>query len=253
LKSEQEKADIIGDIMIQDNDIRKLYLEEELLMSKDILVVGMKELQSISPSNDQYYVPLQLISMAFERLMKCYLCLGYYEQNNRFCSYQELKKYGHNLLNLKEAILRDYFNSHKIPALEEDKRFLEENDDLREMLSILSDFGEYLRYYNLDVVTGVDKSDIDVKRRWDTFEDKLIDRDSFMREHFLRNCYDNKISSFVNKEIIILIESFVRALSRQFTIGRLSNLAKQLSVHYKGFYNLMDNELGTRNYTSFKA
>lgn len=50
------------------------------------------------------------------------------------------------------------------------------------------------------------------------------------------------------RRIIIILEKFVRSISRQFTVGKLGAIALQYSSVYHPFIMLGDEELGTKNY-----
>jgi hypothetical protein len=49
-------------------------------------------------------------------------------------------------------------------------------------------------------------------------------------------------------EIVIIIERFVRAISRQFTLGQHGEELQRLSVIFTNFRNLSDCELGQKDY-----
>ena len=64
-------------------------------------------------ANDFYYLPFQLISSGFERLMKCYICLGHIEKEGSFPeSLLFRKKLGHDLIKLKKHITENYFQEN---------------------------------------------------------------------------------------------------------------------------------------------
>lgn len=69
---------------MNDETIRKLSLNEELNTSVRLIKLGFGEYQNLDMSNDFYYLPFQLISSGFERLMKCYICLGHLEKEGKF-------------------------------------------------------------------------------------------------------------------------------------------------------------------------
>jgi len=52
----------------------------------------------------------------------------------------------------------------------------------------------------------------------------------------------------VQRWIVIILEKFVRSISRQFTLGKLGAIALQYSSTYYPFIMLTDEDLGTRNY-----
>ena len=52
----------------------------------------------------------------------------------------------------------------------------------------------------------------------------------------------------INRRLIVPLERFARALARQFTLGELGKLAKELSGAVHPFLFLMDSDLGKREY-----
>ncbi len=74
--------------------LKDIHLHNELLTSCKLIEIGFGELQNINLANDFYHLPHQLLSSGFERLMKCHICLGYYEKNNSYPKKHILKKYG---------------------------------------------------------------------------------------------------------------------------------------------------------------
>jgi hypothetical protein len=119
---------------------------------------------------------------------------------------------------------------------------------LADCVRILSLFGKFGRYYNLDVVAGSQHGPIDPKSEWETLESGienitpyLIDMEKMHTDYYPR----------VHSQIIAKLERLVRAIALQFTIGdhpdtkgRLS----QTSCVYTDFRNLRDEKLGTRDY-----
>ena len=232
--------------------LKDIYLHDELLTSLRLIEIGLGEFQGIDFSNDFYHLPFQLLSSGFERLMKCHICFGYHENNGNYPDSKFLKKCGgrggHDLLELKNKILDSYFSINQIPVLENDYEYLSNDDDLNKLLYLLSEFGKYARYYNLDVITEANNPSIDVKSLWEEYETSKI---SASPE--LLNLIDNietqkEAYSSIQREIIIMLESFVRSISRQFTIGKLGDRALQNSSVLYDFITLKDGDLGDRDY-----
>jgi hypothetical protein len=222
---------------------KDIHLNLEMETSIKLIKIGLKEYQNISMSNDFYYIPFQLLSNGIERLMKCYLCLGYHENNNNYPDIKILKgfggKTGHDLLDLKSTISSDYFNDSS-KALKDDKRFIEFNPELEIIINLLSEFGKYARYYNFDIITSAKKTSININEKWSEFETDFSQK--------LKKSDIPLEFSSVQKYIIVKIERFIRALCRQFTLGELRNKAKSLSSYYSDFLKLSDSDLGLTKY-----
>jgi len=162
------------------NNIRPqqwISFNEEILTSIRLLQLGLRELQEIGFENDFYHLPLLLLSSGFERLMKCMICLKYFDNNAKFPTSEEIKSFGHNLVDLKDKIVSDCISkdtSYKRPATKQDYEFLTEDNGSDKLIKILSDFGQNARYHNLNVVGGENTPRTDIKARIEEFELHLI-------------------------------------------------------------------------------
>ncbi len=228
--------------------IRKVLLKEELDTSIKLIKLGFGEYQNLDMSNDFYYLPFQLISSGFERLMKCYICFGHIEKFNKFPEPELFrKKLKHDLLKLKNHITDNYFQENS-KALSDDLSFLKTDKDLDKLISLLSEFGKFARYYNLNVVTGEINPGIDVKALWEEYELSFILGDKKLLEKINNFESSDEVSRIITQKIIKQLEMFTRALSRQFTLGRLGDMAQQYSSGIYDFLLIEDSELGTKDY-----
>ena len=154
------------------NVIKNIHLHDELNTAVRLIEIGLGEFQNLDMGNDFYHLTFQLLSSGFERLMKCHICLGFFEKHGEYPNFKYLKNCGkpngHDLIQLKKIILNEYFSTHSIPVLIEDKDYLSNNSDLDKLIYLLSEFGKYARYYNFDVVTAASKPSVDVKTLWVT-------------------------------------------------------------------------------------
>jgi len=232
--------------------MKDICLHDELMISFKLIKLGFGELQNIDAGNDFYHLPFQFLSSGLERLMKCHICLGFHEAHNAYPDYTYLKKCGgrsgHDLRCLKNKILSDYFNTKGIPALISDKKFSIDDSDLQKFIHLLSEFGKLARYHNLNIVTSAKKPNIDVKQLWREYETNIILADSKLSNKFGELEYEKEIRAHVTQSVISKLERFVRALSRQFTLGRLGKKAQQFSSVYSDFITLADSRIGTIDY-----
>lgn len=232
--------------------LKDIYLHDELLTAFRLIEIGFGEFQNLDLANDFYHLPFQLVSSGFERLMKCHICFGYHEKNNSYPDSKYLKRCGgrngHDLIELKNNILKSYFSTCNIPVLKKDINFLSSDKELGELLYLLSEFGKYARYYNLDVVTSEAKPSIDVKSLWTNIENSIYTANpELLKKAMSIECEKEALDS-VQRLIIIKLELFVRAICRQFTIGKLGTKALQFSSVLHPFIMLRDKELGNRDY-----
>ena len=233
------------------NDMNKIHkdiaLYDELETSIKLIQLGFGELQNISGSNDFYFLPFQLLSSGFERLMKCHICLGYYEKHNQYPNQQHLKRLGHDLISLTDHIIENFFATNNIPLLEEDLKYLKNNSELRKLIGLLSEFGKFARYYNLDIVSGATNS-IDIKSMWQDFETEIFLQDYELKGNLSDFEAHQERSDSVTRNIIIFLEKFTSALSKQFTLGQLGKKAQQFSPVVFSFIKLVDKDFGCIDY-----
>lgn len=227
---------------------KDICLYEELNTSYQLIVTGLGELQEINMGNDFYHLPHLLLASGLERFMKCYICLVYEAREGKYPDFNMLRNLGHDLSKLNEEIINNYFAEDNRLTLKEDLLFLKENQKLKIILKILSEFGKYARYYNLDVVTGKSvQSSFDPKDEWGKLERSIEDPMPYLasnnQEGLHRDYYPR-----VNSKIISIIERFIRAITRQFTLGGHGGKLPQYYIPFSPFLGMMDNDLGTKDY-----
>lgn len=226
---------------------KKFALHKELEASIKLIELGFGEFQNLDMANDFYHLPFQLISSGFERLMKCHICLGHMEINGEFPNSKIFRfKLGHDLEKIKQHMIENYFKTRDIPALKDDLEYISKDKELNKLIKLLSEFGKSARYYNLDVVTGEKKPSIDVEALWQEFEINLLSKDKELAKKINDPKNLNEVLDVISKIIIIKLERFVRAIARQFTLGKLGKLADQYSPTVFPFLMLM--ELGVTDY-----
>ena len=234
-----------------DQAFKEALLSEELRTSVRLIELGLGEIQNLGKADSFRHLPFQLLSSGIERLLKCHICFGFFEQNRRLPSFNKLKncggRSGHDLIELHKEVAKNYFNK-PVPALKQDFEYISSETKLHTMLELLSEFGKYSRYYNLDIVTGAEKPSRNVEGEWRIFEtDIALEHDGIVNKLSDINTagYAN---DFINRQIVILVEKYIRAIARQYTIGGLGQKAKQHSSVLMYFITLKDEKLGTTNY-----
>lgn len=231
-------------------------LLEELQTSSKLIKLGLGELQNINFDNDFYFLPFQLISQGFERFLKSYICLGYFDIHKKYPAPNYLKGLSHDLELLLKEILENYFTDYDRAQFDEDLDFLTKNSDLKELLYILSEFGKKARYYNFDLITDDKKIGIDSKGLWIKFEDRVIKEDTNWLEKLNDFDKQHEVYEKLSRHIIIIFEKFTSSLSRQFNFNCLGEKGVQMTISsYFDFallhekkYGLTDYRLVTTNY-----
>lgn len=238
----------MGDNYTKLDSYKEFSLDTELRASIRLIEIGLGELQNLSPSNNFYHLPFQLLASGFERLMKCHICYGHHEKHESFPSFKELKNAGHDLLELKSSILKDYFQINVIPLLQDDYNYLSSDEDINQLLDILSEFGKAARYYNLDIVTESTKPIRNVEEEWKAYETKIILADSTLLRKSVSFEESDEAQQIVTRHIIILLERFVGGLARQFTMGKLGKKAQQHSYVIFRYISMYNDKLGITDY-----
>lgn len=223
-------------------------LQDELLTAYNLIAHSIIELESISLSNNFYFIILQNLSQGFERLMKVYLCLAFQNKKNAYPPPRYFKKYGHDLVKIKSKIIADYFINHG-NQFELDYEFLVNNENLNELLKILSDFGKYGRYYNLDYILGNNNELVNPIKEWEKLENKLMDKNSIKK--LMHRNIEGEVYIEINQKLIILIEKFTASLSRQMNFKSIGKNARSLNLNSDqyGFGQLFEGDYYTHNYT----
>ncbi len=223
-------------------------LLDELETSHKLIEAGFGSLQEIDMGNDFYHLPHQLIASGFERLMKCYISLVYEDLNGSYPDMAYMRSLGHDLEDLLQKICADFYGGKTRPLVQQEFDFITTDPTLQECIRVLSLFGRFGRYYNLDIVAGSPHSPVDPKSEWEAIESAIEDVTPFLgdMESLHRDYYPR-----VHSKLIAKMERLARAIAFQFTIGDHADKngrLRQTSVVYTDLRNLRDEKLGTIDY-----
>jgi hypothetical protein len=237
---------------MENTSYRKTCLRMEVETAVKLLKKGMGDLQNIDGANNFYYAPILLLSSGYERLIKCLLCLALMDEDMNFAEepYDTQGRKGHDLVLLLNRLLevcekKKY--SSKFPEARTDIEFLSEDDNLRKVVSLLSDFAQGGRYYNLDIVRPGNSKYQDPTRTWQRIEMTIIEQNEVLSKKLNNGDFD-ALRREINRELIITLEKFARALSRLFTLADFGDFAKQVSPSVFDYLMLMNKDLGTKDY-----
>lgn len=142
-----------------DEQNRFFHLLDELRNANQLLTDGFGALQEIDRDKDSYHIPHQLIASGLERLMKCFIAVVHHGKNGEFPNIEFFSnnKLGHNLENLKTKICQDYYGGRDRPYVDAEYQFLMTDQYLKDAINILTRFGKFGRYYNINVIAGSTK------------------------------------------------------------------------------------------------
>ena len=230
-------------------NIKYFALLEEFEISNKLIKLGFGELQNINLSNDFSFLPFQLLSQGFERFMKAYICIGYFNKNGVLPDFIYLKSLGHDLEKLLKEITNNYYYDYDRPQFDLDNKFIQTNEDLKKLIFILSEFGKLSRYHNFDLITNNTKIGVDTKKLWEEFGNTILNNKDYEKLMDFDLCHE--VYEKITNHIIIVFEKFVSALSRQFVFKCLGQKALQLSVTIAfDFGMLYDKDFGKKDYRS---
>lgn len=226
-------------------------LLEEFETSNRLIRMGLGELQNLNISNNFYFLPFQLLSQGFERLMKAFICISHLEQNKKLPDYKHLKGLGHDLNKLLLEILSKHYYDFERPQFSIDKDFLENDKEFRHLFYIISEFGKHARYYNFDVITNSTKPSINTVQIWKEFENELIKKLNISYDKILSfdSTVNNEVYNEISRYIIVKFEKYISAISRQIIFNKTGQLGKQLSVtNIFDFGLLYEKDFGNTDY-----
>ena len=231
---------------------RSFAFDQELLNAIRLIKAGLGQLQALDGTHDFYHLPLLTLASGFERFMKVTLCFRWLEVKGSFPNsgvFPSGRK-GHDLKHLLEKIRIECFSDDyvdNVPVASDDFEYLN-SEALLSFISVLSEFGQSARYYNLDVIVGRAVRTEDPHSAWQRLEMEIfLERTDLIRE-IKNNPASSRVRLEVNNEIVSRLERFARALARLYTIGKIGVEAKRYIGHIADFLFLSDTQLGKKIY-----
>ncbi len=234
---------------------RKISIVLEIERAIKYLRLGLGEIQNITPSNDFYDPVFLYLSGGLERLFKTMLCLSFQEKNSRLPSRNEIwnNRNGHDL-NLLKSKVEEISIPVSRPFASMDFDIITKDEFTNQVCATLSAFASRARYFNLDAVLGVEQ-DFDAQKAWEKME-STIGKEIYGEEKFYSLLSDfkeiDRIYSDTNQEIVIRLEKFFRALTRQFIFGDFSSESKTFIFQIESFTDIDDKQLGKTDYRQFE-
>ena len=164
---------------------------------------------------------------------------------------KELKRYGHNLIKLRDEILKNYDNlaiknKNMKEEIDEDKNFLQK-EELNDILEIFNEYasgkGRYYAFEFLDSNNIYEPKDL-LASLYNIFLENIENNKSSSQIEFLgdqRNidCLWNRM---IKSNLTPLIYKFLRALTRQFAYGILGDKGLEMSNELVSKYAYMKNK-----------
>lgn len=214
---------------------------------------GIVTINRIDAEVVKFHTCLLLVSQGLERLMKLVIIVGEFEQNSDSPPQTDVAGFKHNLIKLADAVVSfaeqiDYQESR--PASKEDMDFIRNDERLRKLLEILTDFGKRGRYYDLDTLLMNPKVSmrLDPATEFENFMDDIYRKNQGSQENISVPDY-----SMAKAEITEILQRFTRALCRMFIWGPLGATGRLVSPTVGPFWKLRDEDLSTPAKYLFKS
>jgi len=242
-----------------EEEVRITYLKNAVDKAVRLIHFGIKELEEINFVNsDNYEFIFLFLSRGFELLMKSMICFKSYEDDKSFPTEKEMKDMGHDLEKLRKEVIRNYdkipeYASEKYQEIENDKKFISNDDTLIKLIKLLTNFSKSGRYFELNFIT---KKEISKQRNGKRIIDcsnapiskmRILVHNYVVKNHpFLENLDDfndlNEPWLEANRLYIIPpLKKFIGTLARQFSLGILGDKAKGcISKDRYSYLNLKD-------------
>ncbi len=230
---------------------RELGLIEEIRIGFRFVRQGLHEIDRILPGNDFYHPPVQFLALGIERILKCMICMHHKELTGSYPTRSDkpwpLGAKGHDLMVLKGTVVK-FCTTLPGPAIG-DYNLIAHDKRVDDLFELLSAYGKGSRYFNLDEVL-IAGTNTDPMHEYDRLTGnlaltihgrKILDQitNPKTREEAYRT---------INKELKALVESIIRALSRQFIFGNFSSQSRRFIADLSPFYKLEDKNLGVNHY-----
>lgn len=226
---------------------QKLNVIMEMDICISVLTTGLALLQRDKHAVRKHFNFLLLLSTGMERLLKLLFIIKKYDTTGELVANQELKKYGHNI----EKLYDDYITLvnpciTRVPAIVEDERFMKEDQLLRALIKLFSDFGTSERYIYMDGITTHEKNFTTFDRRWEEVEsialpdfpnEKLIEPNGYLE--FMRTA---------TERIVICFERLLRALARTIVFSNSSVESRSLTSQFMAFAHYDERQFGKKLY-----
>jgi hypothetical protein len=228
---------------------------DELHTAIRLIKTGLRELQRLTADTDFFHLPILLLSSGFERMLKIAICCHELETTGEYPSRSVFPrgKRGHDLVVLLDDVTKRCFSDAylaRISTAKADLEFLRNDDKLRKVVRILSDFGQSARYYNLNVVLNEADPGPSPAEEWQTLETEVLQEDPAWVTLFGDLTQSDTLIAQINTNLTAHCERLARSLSRLFTLGALGSQAEQISPYTFHFLKLRDDQLGETDYES---
>ncbi len=203
---------------------------EEVKTAVFLIREGLISFKCLIDDVDLSHLPILLLSNGFERLLKTIICSSCLEKDLIKPNFGCIKT--HDVKKLLERVIKtaqEWTYERRCVKTKKDMAFLENCKDLRELIILLTDFGDKSgRYYNIDLIIGDKKDYVDPSKAFIVYCDKKM---------------TDGVSDPIS-HITTVLQKFARALCRMFIWGEVGQMGKDAETIVEDFLYLNDEELG---------
>ncbi len=206
---------------------QRIALLNGLTDSSRLIELGMSELHAIDGANESTHAMLHLLSHGFERLVKYTLFLAMSAQNASPPDSEHMRGLSHNIEKALDELLAlvtpdaDYAGKQ---AAADDLGFMRNDPDLKRVLVLLSRFGKFDRYYDLNVLIDpkVAESTMDPAAEWKEIENDFVFRIPGALDAIASDpTAASKLLIQANRDIAAVLDRFHRCLTHMWFWGAL--------------------------------
>lgn len=226
-------------------------LFEEIEDCRSYITNGIAKLQVGDFATDyDYDTVTQLLQQGFEKLLKNYICIAEYQKSGRFPDTKYFKNYGHKITKLLDVILNQFYDVYNNATLhQQNKVFLATDKNLNHLINILSDFGSGGRYYHLDKLTKNPTSFRNHVEEWGLLRKNLTNETNIDYSLLYDNDYLLDIQLSITRKLVIIIEKFVSAIIRQYSLPHTGSIGNRLaSKSFSSFMIMTNDDFGKTDY-----
>lgn len=229
---------------------------EELLTAVRLVSSGLGQLRLLDDgASDFYHLPVLALQTGLERWFKISICYLHLEQHRVFppaTRFPRSRK-GHDIFPLVKDIAVSAYTPEleaRLPDLKLDREFLS-SPSLRRCISTLSLFGQFSRYYHLDMVLAQAPTYATAEMDWDDLVTATLKDDPDLEQRFWDANRNSDALREAQQKTRANIARCGRALARLLAWGALGDEAVRHGGYVDRFLRLGDGELATAQFTPF--
>jgi hypothetical protein len=223
-----------------------LYVDQELTMATSAIESGLAILQHNHLYRRNEFPFMLLLSNGIERLLKIVQHLAVFNAEGRYRAVGKT----HRLDDLCAWVLTNCFTADylTLPDMQADREYLASDPMLSATLAVLSSFADVKgdRYIYMDAIVNPNipgAADRWPSRQWARLEQAFIDLAGGVVVERVEQQHHA-----ATRELVGVIEHFMRVIGRLFAFGGLGETGRQLSGYVSRFTRMTEGDYGKAEY-----